>query len=428
MLPRLTRRKAGRVLLAGLLLGVIGTGLWAAARPILANHYRRQAEKALQKQRYPQALEAYQKALRYQPGSADLHLLAARTARRSGDLPAAREYLRRCRELQGGVTEEQQLEGYLLRAQSGELNEVHAQLVPYLVEEGPLTPLVLEGLARAYMGRYQADLAWRCLYRWNQLEPDNVEVLFRRGTWYAQQQNGIGAAEDYGRALELDPERIDIRLAYAEIIRSDKKFTEVEEQYRIVLRQSPQNADARLGLAQAYVELGRLDDAREQIGQIPADKRDAGDYFWIRGLVELRSGHADAAEPLLRQALERDPRNLDACYSLLLCLHRLGRADDAAQMRARFEQMERDQKRLIQLTTQEFQAQPASAELRCELAEIYLRMSLHERGMHWLHVALKLDPNFRRAHELLRDHFDAMGGPDAAEKADFHRRQLANLR
>ncbi|QJX00663.1 tetratricopeptide repeat protein [Frigoriglobus tundricola] len=424
----MTRRKAGRVGLVGLLLAVIACGFWTAAKPLLANYYQRQAAQALERQRYPLALAAYQHALRYRPDSPALHLMTARTARQAGDFPTAREHLRKCRELQNGVSEEQQVEGYLLRAQTGELDDVVGYLTPYVIEEGPLTPFVLEGLTRAHMARYRTDLAWGLLARWIELQPTNVEALFWRGTWHAQQQNTRSAAEDYCRALEIDPERIDIRLTYAEIVRADKKFAQVAEQYRIVLQHAPQNPDALIGLAQSSLELGRTDDAREQLARVPVEHRDVPVYLWVSGMVELRSDHPDRAEPLLRQVLERDPRNLDACYNLMLCLSRLGREAEAAQMSARFAQMERDQKRLIELTTRVLQAKPSDPDLRCELGEIYIRMGLPERGIHWLFVALKLNPDCRRAHERLRDYFDEAGGPEAAAKADLHRRHLANMR
>ncbi len=395
-----------------------------AARPLLANYYERQAVQSLQRQRYSKALDSYRHALTYRPESARLHLLVARTARQAGDYATAREHLHACRALQKGTSEELQVEWYMLRAQTGEVDEVAKELAPYLIQEGPLTPLVLESLTRGYMAKYRADLAWGYLNRWLELQPTNVAALFWRATWFSQQQNTRESAADCRRALELDPDRSDIRLIYAELLRADKDFAGVAEQYRAALQTSPQNTEAILGLTQAYVELGRMDEARQQLETMPADKRDSGEYLWVSGLVELRSDHPDKAEPLLRRSLERDPRNLDACYNWMLCLTRLGRDAEAVRARERFEQIEKDQKRLIDLTTKDFRAQPTNADLRCELAEIYMRMALPERGVHWLYVALKLDPSCRRAHELLRDYFESLGGPEAAEKAEFHRRQI----
>ena len=83
------RGKSGRLLLVLVLLGFTGIGLLMVARPLLAEYYVRRAERALEKQRYPEALQAYQEALTYRPDSPRLHLLVARTARRAGNLTTA---------------------------------------------------------------------------------------------------------------------------------------------------------------------------------------------------------------------------------------------------------------------------------------------------------------------------------------------------
>jgi tetratricopeptide (TPR) repeat protein len=419
-------RKVARFALVVLLLAVIGVAGWAVSPFVLAEYHLREAEKALRRQRYPAALESYERALRHLPNRPDLHLHAGRTARRAGQIPAAREHLRRCRELQGAVSEELQLELYLLRAQTGEVDEVHRYLLPYLLKEGPLTPLVLEALVRAHMGLYRMELAWKFLHRWLELEPDNVEALFRRGTWYAQQQNIEGAARDFRRVLELDPERNEVRLVLAEILRADKKFAEVAEQYEQVLARSPQDAAALTGLAQCRLETGRVAEARQLLEAIPAAKLEAADVYWLRGIVAMREGRPGDAEPLLRSALALEPRHFDACYNLMLCLNRLKRPEEAAQMRDRVNRIEQDQKRLIAITTREMTAAPQNPVLHCELGEIYLRLGMPERALHWLYAGLKIDPNYRRAHEILRDYYDGLGA-EGREGAEAHRRQLAEL-
>jgi tetratricopeptide (TPR) repeat protein len=421
--PRIVRL----LLLVGLLLVLVGVGVWQAYPPILAKRYARRADAALQKQRYAQALTAYQQALRYRPDSPELHLLAARTARRKGDVAAAWEHLHRYRELHPGVTEEQQVEEYLLRATTGEVDEVQRNLMPYVLQPGPLTPLVLETLVRAFMAKYRVELAWRYLQQWLRLEPDNAEALFWLGTWYTQQHKTREAAANYLRVIDVDPERVNARLAYAEILRVDKKFAEMVEQYRAVLELEPRNADAIIGLARADIELGRTAEARELLESLPEDKRAGAEYYWLRGIMEFQADHLKEAEPLLREALARDPRNIDACYNLMLCLHHLGRDEESARMKSRFHQMEADEKRIVELTTAELATHPLDANLRCELGEIYLRLQMAPRALHWFDEALKLDPKCRRAHEQLRDYYDRLG-PEAKGRADFHRNQLAATR
>jgi tetratricopeptide (TPR) repeat protein len=171
------------------------------------------------------------------------------------------------------------------------------------------------------------------------------------------------------------------------------------------------------------LDLGTPELARQPLARMP-EADDTPDALYVRGLVELRCNRPDKAEPYLRQALASDPGHFDACYNLMLCLNRLGRESEAAALKARFEQIDADQKRLITITTRELNAAPSSAALHCELGEIYLRLGRLERGAHWLRAALRFDPGFRRAHERLRDYYDGLG-PEGREKADYHRRQLA---
>lgn len=416
-----------RLALLGLLLVVGGLGLWLLYGHVRAEYHRRRADAALQKQRYSQALAEYREALRFRPDDAALHLLAGRTARQAGELLAARDDLRRCRELQGGVSEEQQVEGYLLRAQSGELDEVYPFLLPYVLDEGPLTPLVLEGLVRAYMGKYRVELAWNCLTRWLRLEPDNAEALFRRGAWYAQQQNIDEAIADFRHALEIDPERFETRLALAEMYVARRRYTDIEEQYRLALRQSPGDSRAILGLAQVCIETGRLAEARSLFDEVPETARQQAEALRLLGMLERYEGHPEKAEAPLRAALKLQPRHVSAWYQLMLCLRQLGREDEARAVRARFEQIEKNEKRLIEITSRGLNDAPRNAALHAELGEIYLSLGVPERGLHWLNAALRLDPDLRRAHEALQRHYESMG-EEGKERAEYHRRQLAGVR
>ena len=313
----------------------------------------------------------------------------------------------------------------MLRAQSGELTEVEPYLLPYLLQEGPLTPLVLESLANAYLARFQVTPAWQCLSRWNELEPNNVEALFRRGIWHVRQQDLKKGAADLRKALEIDPQRTDIRMAYAEILRSEKEYGEVAEQYQLVLNQSPTNSKALIGLAQTYVQLGKPNDARGLLDLLPEDQKGAAAALWLRGMVELRTDHPAAAVPLFQAALAKEPRHSEACYNLMLSLSQLKRLEEAEAARKRFERIEADDQRLIQLTTRELSERPTDPDLRCELGELYLRMGHPQRGIRWLYAALKVDPKCHRAHEQLLHYYEKQTGPDAEEKAAYHRRELA---
>jgi tetratricopeptide (TPR) repeat protein len=410
-----------------LLLALLGLGLVMASTYALAEYHLRRAHKALQYPRYAQALAELRRALFYRPGSARLHLLAARTARQAGQIQDALDHLEKCRELQKGASEEQQLEEYLVRVQTGEVDQVLPFLQPYLAQEGPYAPLVLEALTRAFMADHRTDLAWGCLGRWLLLQPNNAEALFWRGMWFTQRDNLADAQKNFAMSLEVDPERVPARLALAEMLKARRKAKEAAEQYETVLRLAPGEAAARIGLAQCYLDLGRPADARAQLEAVPPEKQDGADALWLRGALAMQEGRLEQAEPLLRKAFVQQPYHPEAGYHLLLCLQRLRKVDQVHKQKARIRQVENDQKRMLIITLQELKATPSNPALQCELGEIYLRLKMTQRGVHWLHSALKIDPTNRRAHERLRDYYEALG-PEGKDQAAYHRQQLARLR
>jgi tetratricopeptide (TPR) repeat protein len=413
-----------RWLAACLLLGLSALGLWMGGRAALAEYYLHRAEQALRRQRYPQAVEALRQALRFRPGSAELHLLAGRAARLAGDYRSAREHLARCSRLAQATSEDLQLEDYMLRAQTGELEQTLDVLLAYVEEERPQTPLVLEALAHAGTTAYRSGLAWKCLERWLKLQPDNAEAHFRRGLWYALHQDSKAAADDYRQALQIDPERMDIRLALAENLRENAEFDKAAEQYRRVLRQEAGQAAARTGLARCCLEQGRLSEVRSLLEGLTDEGRESAEALWVRAWLALNDGRLPEAERLFRGAIDREPGNREARYQLALCLRRLGKGKEARRQEEAIKQLDEDTKRLLALTNKELDAAPRNPALPCELGEIYLRLGATGRGLHWLHRALELAPDYRPAHEQLLRYYEGCG-PEGREQADYHRRQLA---
>src|SRR5438067_2119586 len=113
-----SKRWRRRVLLAALLvlLGLAAGGhLWARW------HYR-QAQEALGRHDFAGAQQHLMQCLKVWPQSADVHLQAARAARKAGAFDETERLLRRCREL-GGDADAIDLEHLLLRVQRGELGE-----------------------------------------------------------------------------------------------------------------------------------------------------------------------------------------------------------------------------------------------------------------------------------------------------------------
>jgi tetratricopeptide (TPR) repeat protein len=406
--PRRHVRRGVRVLAGLLLLGLLGAGAWLIALHLLAEHHLHRAKEALKRQRYPEALGHLEQALRFRPRSARLHLLAARTARRAGQVKQAWAHLARCRQLYGGETEEEQLEHLLIRVQLGELDKVPL-LTAYVTEGRPEAGLVLEAYTRAYFSRRLFAPLEACLVRWRELEPDNVEALIYEGAWHGQRGNTIGALESFSRALELDPERHDVRLRLAAVLLEQTKFREALAHFGQVHRATGQ-AEALLGLAKAHLGLGELRRASACLDQLLQENPEHAEGLFERGRLTLEQGRVAQAECDLLRSVRLDPYSPQARHNLAKCLRRLGRVEEADAQERREADLIRTLLRMDEITQRELPAQPSSPDLYCELAMLALKLGRAEQGRNWLATALERDPAHQPSRQLLAEHFQDRGG------------------
>src|SRR5262249_16689153 len=100
------------------LLAIIGTGVGIAGWYLWAWHHYRLAEQAVERRAFHEARTHLQACLQAWPNSAEVQLLAARTARRAGAYDEAEQHLKECQRL-GWLSEDLHLERDLIRAQRG---------------------------------------------------------------------------------------------------------------------------------------------------------------------------------------------------------------------------------------------------------------------------------------------------------------------
>jgi len=118
------------------------------------------------------------------------------------------------------------------------------------------------------------------------------------------------------------------------------------EIFESVLAQEPEHAPALGGLAQAYLALGRREEAREMLGRVPAEKAEETQVAKARATLEL----ADQAESSgdsgdtadLKAKVETDPADLQARYDLAMALIARGEREGAAEQLIEILQRERD--------------------------------------------------------------------------------------
>lgn len=204
-------------------------------------------------------------------------------------------------------------------------------------------------------------------------QPDNLDAQIQLGLLLGERGDFAGEEAQYRRVLrhasglDLGAARaqIDARFHLANLLVRRKQFDDAIGEFRQVLRQRPDFAEAHNNLGGLLIKLGRLDDAEFNLREacklrpnFPEALSNLGDLLRLRGRPEeaevccrealrlkpdyvpaqlilgnaLReAGRFREAEPCYRAALDRNPIWPEALNNLGTLLYDLGRPDEAIQ-------------------------------------------------------------------------------------------------
>ncbi|MBI1918422.1 MAG: tetratricopeptide repeat protein [Planctomycetes bacterium] len=429
-LGRLLRRP---LLLLAVLLGMGGLAVAGVHGWAWYHFFKGRAD--LERYHAKDALDHFNKCLKVWPGSADVHFLASRAARREAaeehhedkeaaeqSLAAAEEHLRECQRLRGGASEETAFEWALLHASAGDLPSTEPFLRQRLREQPQDAPLVLEALAEGYLRMYRILDALGCLDQWLHDDPDNVRALLLKGNLFWQVKAPLKAIPEYRRVLELDAEQHEVRWRLARCLldvgRNDEALTLLEQ----VRKRRPDDPEVLVRIARCQNLLGRSPQARELLDAVLAREPDNGAALRTRGEIALLKGDIEDAERWLRRAVRVLPDDYQTNWALHRALTEGGKVDEARRQGARARELEQRLERLAEIGTRKLSERPHDPALHCEMGELLLVMGHKELGERWLLSALEQDPRYRPAHAALAKLYAAKGDK---EKAEYHRLRAA---
>ncbi len=427
MVPRFIQRACGSarrhpwlvagsaVFLIGLVVG--GSYLWGL-------HQFRAAEKALSEEKLDEAREHIVSCLRIWYRAPSAYLLAARIERVGGNYPLAERYLSYCIRLQGGASEQTQLEQILLRAQSGELAEVEQGLWECVNTNHPDSPRILETLTRIYVRESRFGGAVTCLTIWLEREPTVVRAWHWRGWAYENLMQLDKAISDYEKTLELDPERWGARTHLTRLLIQVNDVESARLQLNQLLLRHRDDPDVQLLEAQASRLEGKTEEAANILDRLLLDnpRHFAALYFYSKLICERESPQYDQAERLLRRALAINPTDYSTLHALYKCLENQGKEQETTEIRRRLDQVQSDLTHLDQLRFKGAEPTPNDPQLLCEMGELLMRVGNTDAGLVWLNRALQSDPDHVQSHEALLRYYESI---DQKAEADLHRQQLA---
>ncbi len=406
---------------------LVGAILLAAVAPVLwAGYHAYAAHRAWKRYHSAEARAHFNVCLHIWPWSrsAVLHLWAAQAARREGDFEEARRLLHECQNTLHDNSPEALLEWAMLRAARGDLETTTEPLRETVRLQPAVLPVVYEALAEGYLTLSRVLDALRTADEWLKLEPNNPQVWFVRGKIHRHVGAVQTVAADCQRVLELDPERTEARWWLAIALLDLGRYQEAYQQLEILEASHSQDVNVQVRRAICLWRLERDEEARGLLDGVLAEHPHHGSALRTRGQMLLQAGQYAQAEPWLREAARVLPYEHATQNALWECLRQQGKSEEAEVQRQRTEALFERLTQLTDILTHRMQQKPDDPSLHCKLGTLYLQLGSPQVGEAWLLSALRLDRHYQPALEALAQYFQDRGDNERA-KAYRHQAQIA---
>jgi tetratricopeptide (TPR) repeat protein len=314
----------------------LGLGALGGATYALTVHLRQSARtsairSALANRDLPLAQRLLDEHLRDREDDAEMHFLAAQTARRLDDFPAADRHLERYRVL-GGDREALELERVLRRSQSGDLAGSSGALA-FCTEhpENAAVPMMIEALTRGTIAANRPELAVTATDVWLKRNPppgEKAYAQYLRGRGFELQAMIPDALALYREALALNPRLHEATFALAEVLASESP-TEALPLYDRLREEGYRPTEVALGTARCRRQLGEPDRAAALVAPLVAEQPVNVAVLVEAAKIDLDRNNPAEAERHLKAAIGIAPKHRDANVQLARCLRDLGRDAEA---------------------------------------------------------------------------------------------------
>ena len=430
--PRSTRRTAILTIVLVLLAATffLGGGLTR-----LTNHF---AEAAMARRDSVAAKDWLEVTEWISPRDPTRFFLAARIARREGDLPRMAEYLEQAGRL-GFDPRRVRRERILGLAQSGQLEGIEVEINQWLREGDSEMAEISDAYANGLAIQSRLDAAIRVLQAWHQDYPDDPVPLYRHGRIQEHSDELEEAERNYRAAIASDDQYYPAFYSLGRLLLDDKKPRDAIVFFQHCLA-VPNPAAAKVGVARCLIEMGETQRAAELLHEVVeldpemllASYRTFGETperFVAAaelGKLEANAGNFEQAKRFLDLALQENPRDVAARYSRAVALRGLGRQDEAE---AEFAYVRNVQKAMEEIKGYQDRIgrDPQDTEARIGLGNLLLKYESERSGLFWLRGVLVYEPDNVKVHQALADYYEshASQSPTNAQLAREHRQQAA---
>jgi Tfp pilus assembly protein PilF len=395
----------------------------------LALAYRlNSAQQALRARDWVGANEILERSRQRGEMSGQWHYLQACSERRAGQVAQAQRHLARAAAL-GWNPADIDRQRLLMKAESGQIKQVEGRLAELLQSEvsDEAGEEIYEAMARGYLASLHIMDATKCLRYWVEWQPDNHVPHLWMGDLYQRIENPVAAADEYKRVLDLRPQHAEARLKLAQIYLEQSQVDDAAVLFEDCTSDSAHAAQSLLGLAECRRRQGSTTAAKALLYDVlvlELTSEQSAQALASLGRIALEDRDFAAAIDLLERSISQNPIESDGHIALAGALMAVGQTQLAEVERARARQLVEENNRLQSLT-REAVARPSNADLRSEVGLILIQHGLWSAGRDWLQSAVQIDPGHRAAHQGLAQYFEQIGDLAQAKQHQLIANQAA---
>ncbi|MFM8581969.1 MAG: tetratricopeptide repeat protein, partial [Planctomycetaceae bacterium] len=276
-----------------------------------------------------------------------------------------------------------------------------------------------EAYVNGFFSTYNFPEAFKLLEVWQKDYPRDAQPHYCRGLYETHVGSETEAVKELRRALELAPQRDEIRRFLAEGLIDLEQFDEAEVHIRYLVQRQPGNADLTTALAHCLLEKGDLNEARKVLEAQLKTEPDSPPTRLVMGQLEIREQRPEEALRWLEPIVKARPLEYNARFQYATALQHAGRGSEAVEHLKFVAEAQAALGRARNLMDKA-KDDPEDVASRLEIGLTLLKYDSPDDGAHWLRNVLQLDPENAAAHAGLAEYYERQKN---VERYEFHRQR-----
>ncbi|MBC7815782.1 MAG: tetratricopeptide repeat protein [Planctomycetaceae bacterium] len=370
-------------------------------------YMRQRGNSELYSRRIPEALEWLTDAEKLLPTDRLTQFSLARAYRLSGRFAEMRTHLQKARDL-GFPIDRLKREQLLAIAQSGKIREIEPQLADLFSSPGEDGREICEAVVSGMLVCYRLQEAFTILEAWRRDFPTDAQPDVVEGLYYFQKGGWLKAVESFEKAIQMAPDRVEVRLHLANALLQLQRLDDARRHYLACLKTTPRDPNVLVGLGRCLFEQGDLAQAQNKLTQALALDPMHPSGTILLAKLKVADGEAAAALPFAEKAFSLRPFDPEVRYVLAQALQGSGQEERAREHFDFVAAQQLAQSKLRNIL-EELERNPAQVGLRYDIGEILLQYGNPEEGAAWLQSVLEYAPNHSKACHALAQYFRRLG-------------------